>query len=299
MKRGELHHDEMTTEKLQNNCFVICPIGEPKTEIRKRSDKVYKFIINPIIKELEGYDLEVIRADRISSPGIITDQITQHLLEDILVIADLSDSNPNVYYELAIRHAIKLPFIQIIQEGEKIPFDNFNMRTISYGFDIETVDETKRNMLEQIRNALADPKKITTPISISTDLKLLEESGNPLEKINAEILSNISDLRSLVVGMMGKTTVVPMSIEIKDFENILRIVTLLSRKLLEIEKEKSYEDFDEIWDLIEHLFIVIKIFARENDIPFELINQFRTRFEKLRSLRRQQSISEFFNFEED
>ena len=87
----------MTFEKLQNNCFVICPIGEPKTEIRIRSDKVYKFIINPVIEKLDGYDLKVIRADKISSPGVITDQIIQHLLEDILVIADLSDSNPNVF----------------------------------------------------------------------------------------------------------------------------------------------------------------------------------------------------------
>jgi hypothetical protein len=282
----------MTFEKLQNNCFVICPIGEPKTDIRKRSDKVYKFIIEPIIKELEGYNLEVIRADKISSPGVITDQIIQHLLEDILVVADLSDSNPNVFYELAIRHVTKLPFIQIIQEGEKIPFDNFNMRTIPYGFDIETVDETKRNMLEQIKNALEDPIKITTPISISTDLKLLEESGNPLEKINAEILSNISDLRSLVVEMVRKTTGGPIASNVIHFEELLEIMTMLSHKLLEIEnqKEKSYEDFDGMWDLLEHLLIIIEMFAKETDSTFGLTSHFKKRFKKLRQLRRRQSI---------
>ena len=199
------------------------------------------------------------------------------------------------FYELAIRHVTKLPFIQIIQEGEKIPFDNFNMRTIPYGFDIETVDETKRNMLEQIKNALEDPGKITTPISISTDLKLLEESGNPLEKINAEILSNISDLRSLVVDMMRKTTGGPIVSNANNFEDFLEIMTMLSHKLIEIErqKKKSYDDFDEIWDLLEHLFRSTETFTKESDILFGLISHFRKRFEKLRSLRQQQFINEF------
>ena len=290
----------MTFEKLENNCFVICPIGEPKTEIRKRSDKVYKFIINPIIKELKGYNLEVIRADKISSPGVITDQIIQHILEDTLVIADLSDSNPNVFYELAIRHATKLPFIQIIQEGEKIPFDNFNMRTIPYGFDIETVNETKRNMIEQIKNALKDPAKITTPISISTNLKLLEESGNPIDKINAEILSNISDLRSLVIEMMGKTTGGAITDNTNHFENILGFMTELSHELIEIEtkKEKTHDDFDEVWNTLEHLFRLMESFARDNGIPFGLTNHFEYKFKLLESLRHQQSLSAFENLGE-
>ena len=284
----------MTFEKLQNNCFVICPIGEPKTEIRIRSDKVYKFIIEPVIEKLEGYDLEVIRADKISSPGVITDQIIQHLLEDILVIADLSDSNPNVFYELAIRHASKLPFIQIIQEGEKIPFDNFNMRTIPYGFDIETVDETKRYMLEQIKNALKEPGKITTPISISTDLKLLEESGNPLEKINAEILSNISDLRSLVVEMMREKIEGPISGNVYYFEDLLQIMIQLSHELIEIENAKviSHDGFDKIWNTVENLFIIVEMVAKENKMARTFSPKFRKKYIMLRSLRGQHTLSE-------
>ena len=284
----------MTFDKVQNNCFVICPIDEPKTEIRKRSDKVYKFIIKPVIEKLEGYDLKVIRADKISSPGVITDQIIQHILEDILVIADLSDSNPNVFYELAIRHASKLPFIQIIQEGEKIPFDNFNMRTIPYGFDIETVDETKRYMLEQIKNALKEPGKITTPISISTDLKLLEESGNPLEKINAEILSNISDLRSLVVEMMREKIEGPISGNVYYFEDLLQIMIQLSHELIEIENAKviSHDGFDKIWNTVENLFIIVEMVAKENKMARTFSPKFRKKYIMLRSLRGQHTLSE-------
>ncbi len=59
-------------------CFVISPIGEEDTETRKRSDQVLKHIITGPVEQL-GY--EVIRADKISEPGIITTQIIQYIVD--------------------------------------------------------------------------------------------------------------------------------------------------------------------------------------------------------------------------
>ena len=72
------------------------------------------------------------RSDNIPEPGIITSQVIQHVLNDPMVVADLTGSNGNVYYELALRHAIKKPLVQIISDNEKIPFDIANMRTIQF-----------------------------------------------------------------------------------------------------------------------------------------------------------------------
>ena len=41
---------------------------------------------------------------------MITSQVLQHVTEDALVVADLTGRNPNVFYELALRHAIRKPF---------------------------------------------------------------------------------------------------------------------------------------------------------------------------------------------
>lgn len=98
-------------------CFVISPIGEEGSETRERSDKVLKYIICDSVEQL-GY--EVVRADKISEPGIITTQIIEHIIDSDLVIADLTDKNPNVFYELALRHAIRKPLIQMIMKGEII-----------------------------------------------------------------------------------------------------------------------------------------------------------------------------------
>src|SRR3989338_8854008 len=85
----------MTTKHEKKICFVISPIGEDDSDTRKRSDQVLKHIITGAVEQL-GY--EVIRADKISEPGIITHQILQHIVDAPLVIADLTERNPNVFY---------------------------------------------------------------------------------------------------------------------------------------------------------------------------------------------------------
>ena len=92
----------MTTRKKpvnsspQKKCFIVAPIGSADSDIRKRSDEIFSFLLNPILNEL-GY--EAIRADMINHPGIITSQIIEHLVYDDLVIADLTGSNANVLYQ--------------------------------------------------------------------------------------------------------------------------------------------------------------------------------------------------------
>src|SRR5262245_11520148 len=100
------------------SCFVIAPIGKENSPERRRSDQVFKHIISPAAAAC-GY--EAIRADNLSKPGLITSQIIEHLVTDQLVVADLTGHNPNVFYELAIRHVVKKPVVQIIQITESIP----------------------------------------------------------------------------------------------------------------------------------------------------------------------------------
>src|SRR5690348_15091915 len=135
----------MTSEK---TCFVIAPMGEVETEIRRRSDLVLKFIISPAVEPL-GY--KPLRADQIAVPGLITSQVIQHIIEDDLVIADLTGHNPNVFYELAIRHALKKPFVQIISKEEVIPFDVAVSKTIKFDLkDLESVELAKADIRRQV-----------------------------------------------------------------------------------------------------------------------------------------------------
>lgn len=183
----------------EKDCFVIAPIGEAESETRKRSDQILKHVITPALKEC-GY--KPTRADIISEPGMITSQVIQHIVDDPLVIADLTERNPNVFYELAIRHAIRKPLVQIIKKGEQIPFDVAGTRTIHVDHhDLDSVESAKTEIIAQVKSIEANPSLVETPISVSLDLQLLRQSDNPEQRSLADVLSVITELRSSVLSM--------------------------------------------------------------------------------------------------
>lgn len=148
-------------------CFYITPIGEEDSEHRKHSDLFLGSIVEPAIEQL---GLKVVRADSIDQPGLITNQIIEYILRSKLVIADLSFHNPNVFYELALRHVSRLPTVQIVRRGDKIPFDIGNFRTIILDCtDIYTLvpklETYKSEIATQARRVLEDPDSVENPVT--------------------------------------------------------------------------------------------------------------------------------------
>lgn len=177
-------------------CFVIAPIGEEGSETRERSDQILNHIIKPTAEEC-GY--LALRADEIPEPGMITAQVIQHVVDDPMVIADLTDWNANVFYELALRHAISKPAVHIIEAGQKIPFDVAGTRTINVNYhNLDSVHACKLELAKQIRAVEKDPSLVDNPISVSVELQSLRQSGNPLEKSAAEIMSMLQEIRFTV-----------------------------------------------------------------------------------------------------
>lgn len=180
----------------EKSCFVIAPIGEAGSETRKRSDQVLKHVIKPAVTQC-GY--KPVRADQMSEPGLITSQVIQHIVDDELVVADLTERNPNVFYELAIRHAIRKPLVQLIQKGEAIPFDVAGTRTIHVDHqDLDSVEEAREEIVNQVQSLESNASDIETPISVSLDLQMLRQSDNPEQRSLADVLSVLSELRTSV-----------------------------------------------------------------------------------------------------
>ncbi len=193
-------------------CFVISPIGDPDSDTRKRSDQVLKHVIRPAAVTC-GY--EAVRADEIDKPGMITSQVIQHVVNDALVVADLTERNPNVFYELAIRHALRKPLVQIIRKGEAIPFDVAGTRTIYVDHkDLDSVEEAKNEIIKQIKALEKDSSDIETPISVSLDLQLLRQSEKPEER-------SLADLVAAVVDLRASLSKVEMRIGTKDQQGLL------------------------------------------------------------------------------
>lgn len=148
-------------------CFYISPIGEEGSEQRKHSDFFLQHIVEPA---MEGFGLKIIRADDIGKPGMITAQIIEHLVKAKLAVADLSFHNPNVFYELSLRHVCRLPTVQIIRKKDRIPFDLDQFRTIKINTDdiyglLPKLNEYKSEIANQVRKVLEDPEEVDNPIT--------------------------------------------------------------------------------------------------------------------------------------
>lgn len=159
----DYHSNNADLEKV---CFYIAPIGESETEERKHSDLFLESIVAPAF---ENFGYKVIRADNIGKPGMITNQIIDYIMNAAFVVCDLSYHNPNVFYELALRHATKKPTIHIIRKCDKIPFDINDFRTIiiddsSIYTLIPALESYKNQIVQQIRQMLDDPDAIDNPI---------------------------------------------------------------------------------------------------------------------------------------
>ncbi len=189
--------------KAAQTCFVISPIGEPDSEVRKNADQVLKHIIQPVV---EGLGYEAVRADSVSDPGLISKSILRHILEDELLVADLSGHNPNVFYELAVRHATGKPVVQIISAEDRIPFDVSDIRTIQYTLDLDGVDQAKAKLKSYI-DSLEGGAKADTPISDVLrllNIKTTEPPDSALAQVIEELQRIPEYLESLELRLVGR-----------------------------------------------------------------------------------------------
>jgi hypothetical protein len=107
-----------------------------------------------------------------------------------------------VFYELAIRHAIKRPVVQIIDSAETIPFDVVSTRTIHVDHhDLDSAARARDEIERQIRAVEKNPFDVDTPISVAIELQALRKSDNPIENSNAEIMEMLSNITNTMNKM--------------------------------------------------------------------------------------------------
>lgn len=157
-----------------------------------------EYIVEKVVSDY-GYSVE--RADQTNEPGSITNQIIDKTVGSDLVIADLTGHNPNVFYELAVRHAAGQPFIQLIESGEDIPFDIKDIRTVRYGLEVKEADQARKRIRSHLESLENEQPEYDNPISRSAKMKSLRESQDPFDQNLAEILQNISELDRTVANL--------------------------------------------------------------------------------------------------
>lgn len=173
--------DADTPSPEQKKCFIIGPIGSEGSDTRRDAD----FLLEGIIKEaMKSSGYKIIRADRVSTVGSITTDVVNHILKSDLIIADLSEHNPNAFYELGIAHAAEKNVIHVCRKDFSIPFDNNHERTVL--FDIrswESIEKARIQISEMVAHIERPDFKVSNPVTVAKTLQQLKEGDTKDQKI--------------------------------------------------------------------------------------------------------------------
>lgn len=165
------------TNDTPKTCFVVMGFGK-KTDFETGRvldlDKSYKNMIKPAV---EAAGLKCVRADEIVHSGLIDAPMYEQLLNADVVVADLSTSNKNAFYELGVRHALR-PFTTVVisEDGIKtFPFDISHVAIRQYhhlGEDIgfDEVMRFRTQLTDAIKDIVENPKNDSPVYSFITGL---------------------------------------------------------------------------------------------------------------------------------
>jgi hypothetical protein len=169
-----------------DKCFVVMPFGiKPRNDGTDRTynfDKVYRVIIQ---RAISNVGMQPLRADETEGSRIIHADMFKDLRDRPVVLVDLSLLNPNVFYELGIRHVMS-PTGTVLMANEetikRLPFDIALSRTISYKYDGEHLDwDEVERVIPQLQAAIEEARRGTPDSPVYAFLEQVL-SGNALKK---------------------------------------------------------------------------------------------------------------------
>ena len=178
--------------EIRKTCFVVGPIGDDGSITRRNADWLLKGIIRPVFEEHFPH-YQVVRSDNITAPGMIDVQMINHLFEADLVIADMSERNPNAFYEMGIRHAVRKPIVHMFAEGTVIPFDVAPYRAIKFSIErFEDVEVAKRELSAVVAEVSKEDFKVENPVTRARSFQAIEDKGSPEIQV---LFEEIADIR--------------------------------------------------------------------------------------------------------
>ena len=181
------------TSRETGTVFVLMPF-------KNRLESVYRSFIKPAF---EGAGFQVLRADDISSQRNILQDIVNSIESADLIVADLTDSNQNVYYELGVAHARGKPAFLMVQNIDDVPFDLQSYRIFQYSMNPDALEDAKARLSSDATRIAAGEMRFGNPVS---DFGLVKPGQQtPQEEVATPALSQeaVEILKAAVAGDGG------------------------------------------------------------------------------------------------
>jgi len=169
-------------------CFVIMPVSTTKSCTTRQWTTIFNEMIRPaVIVTRLGFTCE---RSRPRTGNLIRDILNELNKADV-VIADLTDTNPNIFYELGVRHTLRNRTILIAQDMKYVPSDLRSYWVIIYKKGLSGLQDFKNKIREVLKEMMKNPEKPDNPVA-----DFLGEKNIYL--LSQEKLANIKKLTALV-----------------------------------------------------------------------------------------------------
>jgi tetratricopeptide (TPR) repeat protein len=178
-------------------CFVVMPFGtKPVGKHKVNFDNIYDNIFKPAINAValaEGGKLKAARTDRDFFSGDIGQEMFQYLNRSRFVLADITSLNPNVMYEIGVRHAARESATAIFRQGDAtIPFDINHIKAFPYLYRPEKNADEARKLVRRVLRESLEQNALDSPVQIA--LKAQNEQPRRAE-VDAFLLDAENALR--------------------------------------------------------------------------------------------------------
>ncbi|QDG88837.1 hypothetical protein [Pseudarthrobacter sp. NIBRBAC000502770] len=202
------------TKDQPKKVFVISPIGADGSQVRRHADLFLEFIVQAA---LPAPEFEVERADAHDSPYAITAAMLSSILNADICVADITGRNPNVFYELALAHAMDKPVVIMDGDKDSSPFDIKDMRALKFGL---MPDEVKKAVSQLKAKALAPDlapefKDMMNPVAAAfrtwTAQQRVESSGSSTEQMLLQLVESLARKIDLVERRLRTPGAEPMA----------------------------------------------------------------------------------------
>jgi hypothetical protein len=181
------------TDKARKKCFVVSPIGGEGTAERRHADMLLHGVILPVLED----KFDVRRADGFSSPDIITARIIDCIVNWDLVVADLSFSNPNVFYEVGLRHMVAKPIIHMAAADTKLPFDTAAQRTIFFDpYDWHSQEKARQALAAAAKDVGEPEYTVSNPVTHALGVISARADADPQSKLVASLEERLARMES-------------------------------------------------------------------------------------------------------
>ena len=251
-------------------CFLISPIGPEDSEIRLFADKVRDFLRYQVL--VGDFAHELIRADENITASTITDVMINSIIDDELVIVLMDYDNPNVFYEMAVRHAAgKVCFIIISDKYQKShehrrAFDIKDIPEITFPYEemmdysagekaegklsdftrhlqaaIKSYEDGKYDVLNPIIRARRDfklpPRETVSGLLEKTDRRI----DLSIKELKQELSQQIEDLRAGMNDALAEDIMKKLNnMNVQAIANYIEGENEAFKKLAEMTKQAKY-----------------------------------------------------------